>query len=526
MKWLMNISDREKSGFTAIVLWVAFASLYLLLAPSIQHQNWDSLWHPSRAEGPGFGLVFAPHPVGHLVLNSVFHVVERVGYVGRGLPVFILVNAIVGGGCVALLLLCFRFLLKLDWLISLTMCLVVGGSAGFLSIVPTGDIYALTVLSSVVTWMVFIAAAQGRLSRPWFWTACAAGVATGIHQLNGALGLVGFTVMMIGEDPRKWKNVILYSLTGGVTLLMVYWVSGWVATGSPHPGRIIEWGISHFGLSNYGRFFSPVFARKGLETVCEVVMGVSWNLWGTVLRWVTLLSLAYVWLAKVSRLRHMESTVRWLVILGAGQFVLMSLLLVWWLPWSRKLWLPVLVPVVMAFGIACRENGRSLKGRVAGTVWPLVGGAMAVLIVLFNIRFVGMSQRHDTALYRAAISAWTSHSTPEDLLITAGDLNGQLIFWENRPYTMSQDFLYSSPEEKDKFEVVNKAIKERLSHGGQALISHAFADYLWGDLAISSGVSREDVQKFLSEYKWEYAFSYTNDIDEKVTPVYRVVVER
>ncbi len=332
--------------------------------------------------------------------------------------------------------------------------------------------------------------------------------------------------MVVMGGPKKWMNVLRYSAVAGATLVLVYWLSCWIDTGVPDPTRIGAWVLKHFGYSHFGRFFSPTFILKGVKTVGEVVMGQTWNTAAAVFRGALLMLVAGVWFVKMAKLKRVKEREGRMVLLALAQFAVMSALQMWWLPWSRKLWLPVLIPAVMAFGIAASGATEAASRGATVRRWQWAGVVLAGLLVLFNVRFVGWTQRRDTPGYLAAIGAWTQHSTPADLLITAGDLNGQLMFWEHRPHTLSQDFLYSGPKVKDKFEDVHKAIRERRLDGGQVLVAPAVADYMWKDLGTSSGVSREDVQRFLGEYEWAPAFSYTNDIDGKVTPVYRMVNQR
>ena len=149
--------------------------------------------------------------------------------------------------------------------------------------------------------------------------------------------------------------------------------------------------------------------------------------------------------------------------------------------------------------------------------------ALGCFVVAFNLWFVALPQSKDSAEYRQAIEQWKSHTLPEDLIITAGDLNGQLLFWEGRPHTISQDFLYSDCATTNKFEKVRKLIGERVDEEADVYVAHAFSDYMVDSLAENSGVSKQDVEGFLDNYKWENAFSYKNDIDGKETAVFRLV---
>jgi hypothetical protein len=176
---MRNVAGKQTTVVLALTLWLAFTTAYLVLAPSVQHQNWDSLCYPSLAEGPGFGIVNNRHPVGHIILNGSFWMAEQGGYHGRALRPFVMVNSLMGGACVAMLFVCLRAVMSLDLLTALALCLLTGGSAGFLSLMPTGDIYAITVLSSVAAWTTFLAAIRNRFTRPWLWTAVAAALAPG-----------------------------------------------------------------------------------------------------------------------------------------------------------------------------------------------------------------------------------------------------------------------------------------------------------------------------------------------------------
>lgn len=87
---------------TAVLL-AFFAGLYVYVAPSLEHQPWDSLWYVWAAENPGAQTIIPMHPLGHVVLNAALGLARSLGYAGRALPVFVVVNALCGGAAVAVM---------------------------------------------------------------------------------------------------------------------------------------------------------------------------------------------------------------------------------------------------------------------------------------------------------------------------------------------------------------------------------------------------------------------------------------
>jgi hypothetical protein len=215
---------------------------------------------------------------------------------------------------------------------------------------------------------------------------------------------------------------------------------------------------------------------------------------------------------------------RSIALTALGVFVVLGGLVIWWLPWMEKHWMLAMISGVVGIGAAgplsvIRGHEQSARKIGRGSLVLVFAAVLA-----YNVKFAVLPYRRDSETYLAAVAAWLKHSNPEDLLLTVGDMNAPLAFWWNRPHTITQDFLYSGPSVTNKFAALRRVIEQRVSAGGDVLVAPAFLDYVWDDLAASSGTRKDDIRVGLGKYKWQSAFCYTNLIDGRITDVRRLVV--
>lgn len=100
----------SKSPHTRLVLMAVLSvlllgvtsALYIAFAPSLGYQEFDSLSYGYSAEINGIRSMWGNHPLGHFIQNITFIIIKMLGYGGRALTWFQIVNGITGGIAIAL----------------------------------------------------------------------------------------------------------------------------------------------------------------------------------------------------------------------------------------------------------------------------------------------------------------------------------------------------------------------------------------------------------------------------------------
>src|SRR5215213_8199942 len=87
----VNGLDRADAVALAALLLIGTASV-VAFAPHWTRQHWDSLNYAYGAETAGFSAIWGNHPLGHILLISIYKIVTKIGYSGKALGIFIISN--------------------------------------------------------------------------------------------------------------------------------------------------------------------------------------------------------------------------------------------------------------------------------------------------------------------------------------------------------------------------------------------------------------------------------------------------
>jgi hypothetical protein len=515
--------------FPGVILALAFALAYARFAPSVQHQLWDSLAYCAAADGGKVGAVNMDHPLGHIVLNSMLRSSRMLGYSGGTLRFFTIINAAVGGLVIYLF-----YSMALRWsngsiAKAVGLSLLLGGANGMWRFSGTGDIYMLVLLTSLLAWSVvakWAGAADTDTAPWWLWSGLLTGVAIATYKVSGLVMIAGCLALWQPGARRKLQMVAYLAVSCTVSLVG-YLGASWIANdGLTSWLKHLGWATSQATDPIWGRFLSPRFFGEGAAAAAGVLIAKGWNLPAHAIRSTIMTGFSLLCAgAIVSGLRC--GSERRLLFVGLMAHCLLGAVLVqWWMPWSEKIWLPLLVPLMIAFalGVSSWSPTLSVSGK---TMKSVLDGALVLLglsLVSFNLWFGAIPQSRNTPAFDQAIQTWLSNTKPCDMIITAGDLIPHLKLCHGRPNTESLMEVYAKPGVGvDRFAVLRRRMAETREAGNDVYVVLASTNYLWQPLMEASAVSASTLSDFFAQYQWEPSFAYINDIDGKETAVCRLV---
>lgn len=516
----------------SLALAVAFSALYLALAPHIQYQHYDSLINAHAAETRGLQALWGNHPFGHFVLGVVYSLAKGLGYTGRALPLFQVINSLVAGITIALFFVMALKLLRVGLASALGMTLILGVSASFWNYAGTADIYSIAWLLALLTWMALLQEVQHKQRPLPLWSGLLLGLAILAHQFNAVVALAGVFLVLREQGFRKgWPSGLLLLFIAGLISVLGYWSFGVIATGSGSLSVIMDWVTGHFGNPTYGRFFRLDSVPDVWRGASGAVLRMSWSLRSQVVRTTILALLAGVTILGLTNYRALTRQQRSALGAAALQLAVSALLIFWWEPYNLKFWLLALLPWTII--LACSAAAARLRlaaalpaarSHRAGAVLGSVLVSIGVLMLLFNLVFGVISRSRPSQTYQQAMRAWLEHTSPNDVLLTAGDLVPQLLFWENRPNTVNlYSSLLASQGTGDPFSDLQQRINTALCRGDAVFLTPEASDTLPESWLSILALSRSEIRRFLTSYDQEEAFSYPSETFGAEVPVFRVI---
>jgi hypothetical protein len=518
--------------FPGVILALAFALAYARLAPSVQHQLWDSLAYCASADGGKIGAVNMDHPLGHIVLNSMLRTARVLRYSGETLRFFIIVNAAFGGLAIGLF-----YSMALRWsngsiATAVGLSLLFGGANGMWRFSGTGDIYMLVVLTTLLAWCVIVkweSVADTDAGPWWLWSGLLTGVAIATYKVSGLVMIAGCLALW-QPVPKRRLQIVAYIVVSSMVSLGGYLGASWIANaGATSWLDHLSWASSQATDPIWGRFLSLRFLGEGAAAATGVLIAKGWNLPAYVIRWAIIGGFSLFLMIAVLRGACCHSTRRRLFVALMAHCLMGAVLVQWWMPWSEKIWLPLYVPLMsaLALGASAWNPVLNASGKMVNR---LLNGSLCVLglcLIGFNVWFGAIPQSRNTLVFDQAIQTWLANTKSGDLIVTAGDLTGHLKLIYGRSNSESLIGVYAKPlGTSDRFGMLRKRMAETTSTGNNVYVALASTNYLWKPLLDESGASVSALSRFFAEYEWAAAFSYINDIDGKTTAVYRLRGER
>jgi hypothetical protein len=520
---LVNLIKMGKTHFFLIAF---FSFAYASLAPNIFHQDWDSLMYAYWSEVNGIRSIWGNHPLGHVILNSVYAMILNLGYHGKALPIFIICNSIFGGVAVALFFSLMK-IIKNDYLSSLGYAIIFGASYGIWHYSGSADLYSLSILFLLLAWIFLLYEVQAHKAHYLYISGGLAGLSVLSHQLNAVFFLVALIVIYFQNNDR-WASIITFYSASFATILLGAITLGFIATSSFSISVIYDWFRGYLGDSIYGNSLSlesiQVSFKTALGTVLVTTSGKARFIRITI--YIFFIGAILIGLTQVKRL-HQDQKV---VLLSAFiQCFVSWLLIAWFESWYPKFWLLVLVPgmILLACCILALEMGFALqfqKFRNYTKYYSSLPVILGLIFVVFNMRYAILNEHIPDEISQESLDIWLEHSKQGDMLITAGDLIPQLWFWSNRPNTIHlYHYLVVSRYSNDRFEYLEDQIDQFLCDGNSVVLAPAIVDNFGDSFLLWLDLTRDDLQTFFDRYQREIYFTYTDLNNREETRVYKLI---
>jgi len=384
-------------------------------------------------------------------------------------------------------------------------------------------------LTTLLAWGCLIkwaSVAREEVNYWWLLSGVMTGVAVATYKVSGLL-LIGGCIALWQSSAKRKRELALYVGVSGFIALLGYFGATWAA----FPGATtwldhFRWASSQVTDPIWGRFLTVSFLREGVTAAIGVFIAKGWNLPAHVLRWLMLASFLLLFMLGSVAVFRRCSNARFMFGALIANCLLGAILVQWWMPWAEKIWLPLYVPLMIAFAFGVNALCRNLcaYGSVMKLMPDVLLSAMGLALVAFNIWFGAIPQSRNTLVFDKAIETWLSNTKSGDMIVTAGDLRAHLRLVYGRNNTESLMEVYAKPGvNDDRFAVLRKRIADTTAAGNDVYVALVSTNYLWTPLLEASSVSPSGLSDFYSQYQWVPAFSYINDIDGKETEVCRMV---
>lgn len=527
-----GITRKKLIFVTCLLLAISFSGLYLFLSPDLASQPWDSLAYAYETEAKGTSAIRGNHPLGHVIFLASLSLVKQFGYDGRALSLLQVINALLGGITIAAFFAILVSIVKVRRQYALGFSFLLGVSRGFWFFAGTAEIYHLSILFALLAWASLVYEIILKNRPVPFLSGILTGLSILFHQLNLVLVPVGLAIILLAPQSdlhwkeRKAKQTVIFLATISAVVIFGYLLLGFIATSSLSLHNVIGWMQGYFGDPTYGRYLNNGVIKTAWNTIWQSVLFSPQNKAELISRGsLALLGLMMVlglWFNTVLGGRRQA-----MMIASALQCLITWLLILWWEPQNPKFWLLTLVPwmILLALSFEAVETSISNWPTKFGTrltysltILPLV---MGILILSINAPYA--RGKGDSVAFNEAMDLWKNNSSPNDVLITAGDLIPHLRYWGIRPNTV---FLYrslqASQNSPDKFYDLRRKFNQALCAQRTVLITPLASEYVSDHELSLVGVSREELRSYLEENarRGEVLFWYRNVWDGKRLPVY------
>jgi hypothetical protein len=521
------------SYLVSVLLFSAFSLTYLATAPSLRHQQWDSMSYGHACEVEGIRQLWGNHPLGHLVLCSVFEVARMFGYAGRALPIHKAVNSLLGGATATVFLLILYKGLRISLTRAAACTVILGASYGYWHFAGTADIYIVAVLLEILAWTAIVRALTSGAS------GLVGGVLSGLailaHQLNGALLVVGVASLVSGVTARGRRAVVVglgsLLLSTSLTVVTGYVLLGYLHLGHLSPTGLVSWIVGYGIDPTYGGRLRIGSVKSAVGAAVHTVIAHGDGL-AELARLAVLLATAAAIVFGIAFSRKAMRGAPSILVPSMAQCAVGFVAVLSWLPSTvGKFWLLMLPAGIITLAYAAEGAEVGLRRHVPEReAWHAINVGLcllAIFVVLFNGTFAILREARRDPVFERSLQLWLQHSRPEDVLLTGtgrGHLTACLRYWEHRTNTLHlYRALQESMDPTDRFGSLRTTINTALADGRAVLVAPVAAEHLSADELRLLALSRDDVRRFFAEYLSEGpVFQYQeNGI---LTPVHRLRV--
>jgi hypothetical protein len=496
----------------AIALALFFTAAYAVITPSIASQEGDSLMYGYHAETDGIRAIWGNHPLGHIVFNTAFLIGTSLGYSGRALVFFQVLNHIIGAAAIALIFTTAALMLGNSLLSSLLLAVILGTSYRFWYFAGnSGNIYGLAFLFALLAWISLLNAIFQSQRRVLVLPSVVVGLAILTHQLNDLLLVVGL-ILIIREGRFRVPRAISFLGLTGFIVVLGYLMAGYLSGSTTSLASFIAWAHGYVGNPSWGRFLSLSSMGTTWSSLTGVLInntysGFRFNLIRTLL--LLPYGLALLWgVTHLLTLNHMS---RLILIAGAAQFLVAFLLIWWWDPSLPQFWLLAWVPLLFVFMAISETVEKAIKLLLSHVsvnvrIVPYGGLSLSVIGVIILNLSTGVIPDHNRVNGGAV---WIDHSSKDSLLITPWYLAPYLQYWGDRSHTVylppESELLEKSDTRLARLKLqINAALCEGNTVLYTPLALDVYPDNQWEEY----GVPKRQFQAFFDAYNRQEAFTY------------------
>lgn len=499
-----------RTRLTHLLLFSALAVTYLVTAPALEHQHWDSLEYPYACENQAVKTVWGNHPLGHVVLCGGYRAAQWAGYSGRGLPFMRVVNAVVGALTVVV------FVRLLEWLgmrraRAMAWGLVMGGTYGFWLYAGTADIYGLSILAMLLAWLALLRAAVAPTRTHWLVAGLVVGTAVVTHQFNGTVLLAAFVALLAappaGAVRPRLGDIVLLGGVSGALVLAGYWTIGVLTNGTTDWRMLRDWMIGYGSDPTYGRSFHGVGLLMAMWTASDTLLRMTWEPTLAVLRFWLVGVVAAFFAVGVAATPFSRGLPRAAAMSALAQLAVGVPLIWWWAPDHVGKWWLLMLPafiVILAIGVEVVDQRVRRHMKPSAAIRVSRGAtAAAVALAAGCIAFTGLvtmrPMRHADPAFAETMRLWAEHTRPDDVTLES-DVTAHLLFWTRRPNAL---FIYrtiqASPAD-DRFARLRQVFEEAWRDGRNVwYVPGMVVRFQERDLQLV-GVTREQVTQFFDGY--------------------------
>ena len=493
-------------------LFLVFAAISYWSMPSLVYQSWDSLANAYAVENNPLPLSHGNHPLVHLIQSVAYRVANHLGYDGRALTLLQMLNTLATAASIVVFYVILVRQMGLKIMQAAGWASFLGSGYSILKYAGTADIYSVSLLLLLIAWNSMLVA----FARPDPYRLITAGVLIGVAGLAYQFGAILLGAGVLAGFIYQPRKATILGAVILATLVLGYGLLGYLSIGSLEPGELYDWIRGYVGVSSFGRSFSlegvrlamdsgsNSLIRKGGETDFHLIRMLLFSIIGFIL----------FMLPFQRRLRtsvHIQTG-----IYCALPSLIGMPFIIWWDPVLTGRWWLLISPFLTAMlAIGLPDNKRWM--------W-FVPMSLAVTVLLVN-QLSGLQYKHKPDLvFEESLQAWIDNSSRNDVLYESDMFTQHLLFWGDRPETISAHLLiYHNDDINNPYRPLEKVIEDAWARGVSVLYTEGLNGYYDDARLAVVGASKDGLYAFFRTYRHEGpVFEYRESSDGPVKQVFRL----
>lgn len=495
-----------------LLLFLIFTAICYWSIPSLAYQEWDSIVYAAYVENKPLPMDWGNHPLVHHIQSIVYRIASSLGYQGRALTLLQILNTLATAASVTV----FYFILVRRMSFSIIQAAgwaaFFGSAYSIISFAGTGDVYSISLLLLLIAWNSMLLA----YARPDSTHLIIAGVLIGVagmaHQFNAILLGASVCVGLFYHSPKAIAVLAGVMLS---TLVLGYGFLGYLSTNSLAYDVLVDWGKGYVGDPSYGRFFSSEGLRLAIDSGSQSLIRASADSGLGPLRMLLFGIVGFVLMSLPFQRRLRSSEYIQIGLYCVFPALVGLLLIIWWEPMLEGKWWILFAPfpmALLAFGI---PNNKWLK---------LFPASLAISILFVN-QLNGLRHEYKPDLvFEKSLQTWIDNTSHEDVLYESTKYTEYLLFWADRPHTISVSLLFYGVDTNNPYRPLREAIQGAWDRGASVFYSEGLNSYYTDDRLAVVGASIKGLESFFGSYRREGpVFEYQETANGPMKQVFRLV---